>query len=78
MRALRMIKLIVLPVMMMVLFTAVLPVAAQTEPVEANAGTGITLFILALVLGVIFAVAVVAAVSLGVIGIGYSTVQSEE
>lgn len=78
MRALRMMKLIVLPVMMMVLFTAVLPVAAQTEPVEANAGTGITLFILALVLGVIFAVAVVAAVSLGVIGIGYSTVQSEE
>lgn len=78
MRALRMIKLTVLPVMMMVLFTAVLPVAAQAEPVEANAGTGITLFILALVLGVIFAVAVVAAVSLGVIGIGYSTVQSEE
>ncbi len=65
-------------VVIVLLITAVLPVAAQSEPVSEMAGIGITLFILALVLGVIFAVAVIAAVSLGVIGIGYNSVNSEE
>lgn len=65
-------------VVVTLLGTAVLPAVAQSEPVSETAGVGITLFILALVLGVIFAVAVIAAVGLGVIGIGYNSVNESE
>lgn len=49
---------------------------AQEEP--GNAGTAVALSLIGLVLLIIFAVAVIAAVSLGIIGIGYAVSQSEE
>jgi hypothetical protein len=67
-----------LSLVLVLLISAVLPVVAQSEPAQANVGTGITLFILAVVLAVIFAVAIIAAVGLGVIGLGYRSVQNEE
>lgn len=41
-------------------------------------GAAIVMSLLALILLIIFTVAIIAAVSLGVIGIGYSTIQEDE
>lgn len=62
--------------LMVALLSAPLTVLAQEEP--GNVGTAVALSLIGLVLIVIFAVAVIAAVSLGIIGIGYAVSQSDE
>jgi hypothetical protein len=41
-------------------------------------GAAIVLGLLALIMLIIFTVAIIAAVSLGIIGLGYSTIQEDE
>lgn len=68
---------LLLAIVTTVLFlSAPLTVLAQDDP--GNVGTAVALSLIGLVLIVIFAVAIIAAVGLGVIGIGYAVSQGDE
>ena len=54
-----------------------LPTAVFAQE-EASSGAAITLSLIGLILLIIMVVAVIGAVGLGVIGIGYSTVQGDD
>lgn len=70
-------KFIVLSAMLLT-FLMPLSAFAADDPASANVGLGVALGLIALVLILLGVVAVIAAVSLGIIGIGYALSNSEE
>ncbi|MFT5196605.1 MAG: hypothetical protein ACI85U_003641 [Candidatus Promineifilaceae bacterium] len=61
------------------LLTFLMPLSAfaADDPASANVGLGVTLGLIALILIILGVVAVIGAVSLGIIGIGYALSNAE-
>lgn len=54
-----------------------LPTAVFAQETEGGAATAVTLSLIALILVIIMVVAVIGAVGLGIIGLGYNSIQSD-
>lgn len=67
-----------LPIVLTLILGTALPVLAQESSPQDGAGVAIVFGLLAVILFVIAVVAVLGAVGLGIIGLGYSSVQSDE
>lgn len=68
----------ILPIILTLLLITALPALAQEGTPNEAAGTAVVFGLLAVILFVIAVVAVLGAVGLGIIGLGYSSIQSDE